>query len=259
MKFQAESDFEEVFPVERRQMILNVLQEEGKVIAADLANRLKVSVDTIRRDLNQLAVEGLVQRVHGGGLPASPALNPALERQFENQKSKEIIADKAAQLVQNGSVVFLDGGTTAVQVAAAIRPEKEFTVITHNPRAALVLAEKGGRAEIILLGGRIDHHDLVAMSPSTITEVRKYRASLFLLGICSIHPALGITCRTLEDLEVKRAMAEASAEVAGLATAEKLGTAGPMVLGPVSMLNHLVTDASEEFTREYAEAGVSIL
>jgi DeoR/GlpR family transcriptional regulator of sugar metabolism len=259
MKLQAGSDFEDVFPIERRQMILSVLREEGKVIAADLANRLKVSVDTIRRDLNQLAMEGLIQRVHGGGLPGSPALNPALERQFENQKSKEIIAEKAAQLVQNGSVVFLDSGTTAVQVAAAIRPEKEFTVITHNPRAALVLAEKGCRAEIILLGGRIDHHDLVAMSPSTITEVRKYRASLFLLGVCSIHPALGITCRTLEDLEVKRAMAEASAEVAGLATAEKLGTAGPMVLGPVSMLNHLVTDASEEFTREYAEAGVSIL
>ncbi len=259
MKLQASSNAEEIFPIERRQLILGVLLEEGKVIAADLANRLKVSIDTIRRDLNQLAEEGLVQRVHGGGVPASPALNSALERQFENQKNKRIVAWKAVQLIENVDVIFLDSGTTAVEVARVIDREKEITVITHNPRAALVLAESGGRAEVILLGGRIDHHDLVTMSPSTIPEIRKFRAGLFLMGICSIHPTLGITCRTLEDLEVKRAMGVASAEIAGLATAEKLGTAGPMVLGPVSMLNHLVTDAPAEVTREYADLGVAIL
>ena len=79
------------------------------------------------------------------------------------------------------------------------------------------------------------------------------------MGICSIHPSVGITCRTLEDLELKRAMSEASAEVAGLVTAEKLGTAAPMVLGPVSMLHYLVTDAPGEITREYGRFGVTIL
>ena len=57
---------------------------------------LNVSIDTIRRDLNQLAQEGLIQRVHGGGLPASPALNPVLQRQFNSQTKKLIIAEKAA-------------------------------------------------------------------------------------------------------------------------------------------------------------------
>jgi DeoR/GlpR family transcriptional regulator of sugar metabolism len=259
MKLQAKSGSDEIFPIERRQMILTLLRGEGKVVAAELANRLKVSIDTVRRDLNQLAEEGSIQRVHGGGVPASPELTPVLERQFIDHANKQIVAKKAAQLVKNGAVIFLDSGTTAIEVAAALDPEKEFTVITHSPRAALVLAERRTRTEIILLGGRIDQHDLVAISPSTISEIRKFRADLFLMGICSIHPVLGIACRTLEDLEVKRAMAEASAEVAGLATAEKLGTAGPMVLGPVSMLNHLVTDAPEEITREYARSGVAII
>jgi DeoR/GlpR family transcriptional regulator of sugar metabolism len=252
-------EFEEIFPFERRQMILGVLRQEGKVVAADLTGRLKVSIDTVRRDLNQLAQEGLIQRVHGGGLPASPALKPVLERQFSSQDQKQIIAGKAAQLIHDGTVVLMDSGSSAVEVARAVDVQKEFTLITHNPRAALALVERGSRAEVILLGGRIDCHELVAISPSTVTEIRKFRADLFFMGICSIHPTLGITCRTLEDLEIKRAMSEVSAEVAGLATAEKLGTGAPMVLGPVSMLHYLITDAPGEITREYGRFGVTVL
>jgi DeoR/GlpR family transcriptional regulator of sugar metabolism len=253
------TDCEEAFPLERRQMILGVLQQEGKVVAAELTGRLKVSIDTIRRDLNQLAQEGLIQRVHGGGLPASPALKPVLQRQFSSRDQKQLIAEKAAQLIHNGTVVLMDSGTTAVEVARAVDPHKEFTMITHNPRAALALVERGSCAEVILLGGRIDRHELITISPSTVTEIHKFRADLFFMGICSIHPGLGISCRTLEDLELKRAMLEASAEVAGVATAEKLGTVAPMVLGPVSMLHYLVTDAPGEITAAYARFGVTIL
>src|ERR1700736_2289777 len=127
------TDCEEAFPLERRQMILGVLQQEGKVVAAELTGRLKVSIDTIRRDLNQLAREGLIQRVHGGGLPASPALKPVLQRQFSSQDQKQIIAGKAAQLIHDGTVVLMDSGSTAVEVARAVDAQKEFTMITHNP------------------------------------------------------------------------------------------------------------------------------
>jgi DeoR/GlpR family transcriptional regulator of sugar metabolism len=259
MSVEAIPDFADIFPSERRQRILGLLLQEGKVVTAELTSRLKVSIDTIRRDLNQLAHEGLIQRVHGGGLPASPALKPVLQRQFGGQDKKQAVAVKAAQLVQNGIVAFMDSGTTAVEVARAVDPQIEFTLITHNPRAALALLERGSRAEVILLGGRIDRHELVTISPSTVTEIRKFRADLFFMGICSIHPALGITCRTLEDLELKRAMSEASAEVVGLATSEKLGTAAPMVLGPVAMLHYLVTDASGEITGAYDRYGMTIV
>jgi DeoR/GlpR family transcriptional regulator of sugar metabolism len=259
MNAEFATNVEEAFPSERRQMILGLLQQEGKVVATELTGRLKVSIDTIRRDLNQLAQEGLIMRVHGGGLPASPALKPVLQRQFSNQHKKQIIAEKAAQLIHNGSVVLMDSGTTAVEVARAVDPEREFTMITHNPRAALAIAERGSRAEVILLGGRVDYHELITISPSTVMEIHKFRADLFFMGICSIHPGLGISCRTLEDLELKRAMLEASAEVAGVATAEKLGTVAPMVLGPVSMLRYLVTDAPGEITAAYARFGVTIL
>src|SRR5580693_6505943 len=159
-------DPEEIFPSERRQIIVGVLQSEGKVVAAELSSRLKVSIDTIRRDLNQLAQEGMIQRVHGGGLPTSPALKPVVQRQLKARDEKQALAEKAAQLIHNGIVVFMDSGSTAVEVARAVDPQMEFTLITHSPRAALTLAEKGSRAEIILLGGRLDAHELVTMSPS---------------------------------------------------------------------------------------------
>jgi DeoR/GlpR family transcriptional regulator of sugar metabolism len=250
--------YDEFFPIQRREEILGVLRQEGKVVAAELATRLRVSIDTIRRDLNQLAEEGFIRRVHGGGLPASLALNPVSQRRSNEHGEKQVIAAKAVQLIQNASVVFMDGGATAVEVVRAVDPQLQFTMITHNPKAALVLAEKGSSAEVILLGGRIDRHELVTLSPSTIPEIRKFRADLFLMDICSIHPSLGITCQTLEILELKRAMAEVSAEVVGLATVHKLGTAAPMVLGPVSMLRYLVTDAATEATRDYARFGVTI-
>lgn len=259
MNAEAVPDLTEIFPSERRQRILGLLQQEGKVVTAELTRRLKVSLDTVRRDLNQLAREGLIQRVHGGGLPASPALKPVLQRQFGGQDEKQAVAVKAAQLIHNGTVAFIDSGTTAVEVARAIDLQLEFTLITHNPRAALALLERGSRAEVILLGGRIDRHELVTVSPSTVTEIRKFRADLFFMGICSIHAALGITCRTLEDLELKRAMSETSAEIVGLATSEKLGTAAPMVLGPVSMLHYLVTDAPSDLTGPYVRFGTTIV
>jgi DeoR/GlpR family transcriptional regulator of sugar metabolism len=253
-----EALYDGIFPSQRRQRILGVLGTEGKVVAAELATRLRVSIDTIRRDLNQLAQEGFIQRVHGGGLPASPSLGPVLQRQFTDRDGKRAIAEKAVQLIQSGSVLFMDGGSTAVEVAQAVDPKIPFTMITHNPKAALALAEKESSAEVILLGGRVDCHELVTMGPSTIPEIRRFRADMFFMGICSIHPSFGITCRTLEDLELKRAMAEASAEVVGLATAHKLGTIAPMVLGPVSMLRYLLTDATDDVAREYARFGVTI-
>src|ERR1700737_2349925 len=108
MNIEAIPDLAEIFPSERRQRILSLLQQEGKVVTAELTSRLKVSIDTVRRDLNQLAREGLIQRVHGGGLPASPALKPVLQRQFSSQDQKQIIAGKAAQLIHDGIVVLLD-------------------------------------------------------------------------------------------------------------------------------------------------------
>src|SRR5258708_17941517 len=93
----------ELFPVERRDRILGLLQEEGKVVAFDLARRLNVSIDTVRRDLDYLASAGSIRRVHGGALAAAsvPAVIP--QRSSEETEAKEALAQRGASLVRAGT------------------------------------------------------------------------------------------------------------------------------------------------------------
>src|SRR5512140_2433498 len=102
---------------ERRQYILDVLKREGRIIALDLSETLGVSIDTIRRDLRDLAVDGKLQRVHGGALPASPATSRYIDRQRNLTPEKISIGARAAQLVQDGMVIVMGGGITNVQTA----------------------------------------------------------------------------------------------------------------------------------------------
>src|SRR5262245_29045505 len=102
---------------ERRQYILETLRRDGRIHATELSATLNVSEDTIRRDLRELAEAGLLQRVHGGALPSSPAAASYAVRQQQAPSAKAAIAQAAAGLVRSGQVILLDGGTTTLQVA----------------------------------------------------------------------------------------------------------------------------------------------
>src|ERR1700749_4039997 len=101
----------------RKQRLLDRLKRDGKLVAKDLSVEMGVSKDTIRRDLRELAGEGLLQRVHGGALPASPAMADYAGRREGSPEGKEASGRTAARLVRPGQVVLLDGGTTSVQLA----------------------------------------------------------------------------------------------------------------------------------------------
>ena len=97
----------------RKQQILSILKLQGQVIAKEVSQDMGVSEDTIRRDLREMAQEGLLQRVHGGALPASPAIVDFAGRELITADGKVAIGRAAAKLIQPGQVVMLDGGTTA--------------------------------------------------------------------------------------------------------------------------------------------------
>jgi DeoR/GlpR family transcriptional regulator of sugar metabolism len=238
---------------ERRNEILSRLQRDGKVVASELVIELGVSEDTVRRDLRELAAGGLVQRVHGGALPPS-----FVQRLHVAPEAKAHLAEAALPLLADAEVLLLDGGTTALELARRLPPERECTVLTNSPPVAEALAAHP-RAEVVLIGGRLLKDSHVTVGTQTVEALRQVRADACVLGICSLHPELGITVTHQDEAYVKRAMVEASAEVIALATADKLHTASPWVVGPLEGVTHLVTDAGDELSDEYAAAGLTVV
>jgi DeoR/GlpR family transcriptional regulator of sugar metabolism len=245
---------------ERRQYILEVLRRDGKIHATALSAELEVSEDTIRRDLRELAEAGLLQRVHGGALPRSPAAASYAARQRQAPDAKAAIARAAAQLIRPGQVVILDGGTTALQVAQHLPHDLHATVISNSPPVVTALAEYPF-VDVVMIGGRLYKHSLVVVGAVAVDALRMVRADICMLGVCSLHPEAGISVPDLEEAHVKRAMVAGAAEVVALASAEKLGTAAPYVVGPITELTHLVTESAvpEETLAPYEALGVTVI
>lgn len=245
---------------ERRRLILERLRTQGRIHVPQLSAELGLSEDTIRRDLRDLAGDGLLQRVHGGALPRSPAMVDYATRQRAVSPTKEAIARVAAGLVRDGQVVFLDGGTTNVRLAEHLSPELRVTVVTHSPPVAVALARHSG-VEVLLLAGRLYKHSVVAVGAATVAGIRQVRADLYMMGICSLHPEVGISGQDYEEAEVQRAFIDCSAEVVALASADKLGTAAPHLIAPLGELTHLVTEQTvpQDALAPYRALGIAIV
>jgi DeoR/GlpR family transcriptional regulator of sugar metabolism len=245
---------------ERRQYILERLRHEGKVVASELSVALEVSEDTIRRDLRELAEAGQLQRVHGGALPRSPGIASYEVRQTHATSAKAAIAHAAVQLMRDGQVIMLDGGTTTLQVAQQIPRSLRATVVTNSPPIAEVLADHPC-AELVLIGGRLFKQSRVVVGAAATEAIRSVRADLCVLGVCSLHPEVGISVTDLEEAHTKRAMVAVSAEVVALADGEKLGTIAPYLVGPIHELTHLVTEREvpEAVLAPYRQQGVIVV
>jgi DeoR/GlpR family transcriptional regulator of sugar metabolism len=245
---------------ERRSLILDRIRNHGRVLAADLTAELGVSVDTIRRDLRELDDAGLLRRVHGGALPRHGDASPFAARARRAPEAKASIARRAAEGVRDDQIIVLDGGTTTLEVARALRDDLRAHVITTSPPIALALADHPG-LEVTVVGGTLRPNALVTVGAAAIEALRVVRADVVFLGVCGLHPEIGVTTEDLEERHVKAAMIEGAAEVVALADHDKLGTAMPVVVAPMSAVTRLVTDADVEdaAVAPYVDLGIEVV
>ena len=226
---------------QRKQEILAILKRTGQVIAKDVSQSMGVSEDTIRRDLRELAQEGLLQRVHGGALPASPAIADFAGRESITPEGKVAIGQAAAKMIRPGQVVILDGGTTARQLARHIPRELEATVVTHSPTIAFELL-RHDQIEVILIGGRLYKHSVVAVGAAAIEAIAKLRADSYFMGVTGVHPKAGLTTGDFEEAAVKRALSNAAADTFVLASSEKINAASPFSVVPLDEISGIITE-----------------
>lgn len=244
---------------QRKALILETLAREGQVVAKALAERLALSEDTIRRDLRDLAAEGLLQRVHGGALPASPAVADFSGRQAIGTAEKDRIGRAAAGLVRPGQVVFVDGGTTARAMVRHLPADLAATVVTHSPTIAVELVEKTG-IEVIVIGGRLFRHSVVAVGAAAAAAIGEIRADTVFLGVTGLHSEHGLTTGDHEEARIKRAMIAASADCVVLASGEKINAVSPWTIAPFSEASTVVASAAPaDFAAACAAAGVQLV
>jgi len=224
---------------QRKQLLLARLAQDGQLVAKTLSAELGLSEDTIRRDLRELAQEGKLQRVHGGALPASPAVGDMAVRAQIAPADKQLLGRAGAALVQPGQVVILDGGTTALQVAHHLGDDLAATIVTHSPAVAVALAAHP-RLQVLMLGGLLFRHSMVNMGAALFEAAARLRADLYLMGVTGVHAQAGLTTGDHEEAAVKRALHQAAAETVVLASAEKLGAASPFLIAPLAELGRLV-------------------
>jgi len=244
---------------QRKELLLRILKEEGQIVAKSLSESLGLSEDTIRRDLRELAKEGLLERVHGGALPASPAQASFAARGSIATDAKPAIARAAAAMIAPGQVVFIDGGTTAVQLARALPKNLQATVITHSPSVAVEL-EHHAQLEVILIGGRLFKHSMVASGAAALEALEGMRADLFFMGVCSLHPEAGITTGDYDEACMKRAISARSQRTIVLASREKLGTAAPYRIAPLESIDCIIVnrEVDDALLSHYRGLGIDI-
>jgi len=241
---------------QRKALIAQRLSRDGEIVAKTLAAELDLSEDTIRRDLREMAAEGLLKRVHGGALPLAPALPDFAARQMLAADEKTALGARAAAMIEPGQVIFLDGGTTTAALARALPRSFAFTVVTHSPTIACEL-ERHPTAEVVLIGGRLYKHSMVTTGAVALEAIRGLKADLYFMGVTT----QGLTTGDMEEAATKRIIAENAAATWVLLTAEKLGRASPWKIMPTGSATGLIVPGglAPEMLAPYRELDVETL
>jgi DeoR/GlpR family transcriptional regulator of sugar metabolism len=245
---------------ERFKLILDRLSEDQKVTLPALSRQLKVSEDTVRRDLKELSDQGLLRAVRGGAIPHTPTPHHYSDRLNYKTEVKKVIAEKAVGLLQNGQVVVFDGGTTALAIANILPKDLHITVVTNSFPVASVL-ETHPTIEVLFAGGRLYKSAFTTVGHDSIKFFSNVRADIYFMGICSIHPTVGVTTINYEESEVKKAIVDVSKRVIAVTPHERVNTAEAFFICPLMAVDTIITDEEGvSITKEtYSETGIQIL
>ena len=243
----------------RRELLLERLRRDRRIVAKDIASELDLSEDSIRRDLRELAAEGLLARVYGGAVPVSPAVADYAARTGIATESKQRVATAAASLIHPGSTIILDGGTTTLALVQQLPRSLQLTVITHSPTVAAALIDH--EAKVILIGGTLFKHSAVTVGAIAAEAASRLSADLFFLGVTGIHPDAGLTTGDAEEAAIKRILASRATETYALGSEEKIGAVSPHLVLPIAGVTGVVLDAprGDSTATELRAGGIQVL
>jgi DeoR/GlpR family transcriptional regulator of sugar metabolism len=235
-----QNDF--ITSTDRQIQLLQVIAQRQRITVADIVEEFAISEATARRDLETLAHQGKVQRVHGGALAlqSTPPELPLLERRNEQEPEKHLIGQAAATLVQENETIFLGSGTTVLEVARALRDTKGLTIITNSLPALNILA--GSECTVVCLGGMLRPSELSFIGHITEQALAEVRADKVFIGTRAIDVNEGLSNHYLPETLTDRAILKAGREIIVVADHTKFGRMAAARLAPIEAVQTIVSD-----------------
>lgn len=228
---------------QRERKIMEILNEAGSCRIQDLARRLGVTDETIRRNIRRMEENGLVTKVHGGVYLKDWERAPSFAERFtENAAAKQLIAKHVAGMIRNGDTLFLDTGSTTAYVADALRQHEELLVVTNSLPVAQVLSMSSGN-RIFMAGGELRSHDGGAFSAQALAFVRQFRVRHAVLSVAAIQADIGFMLHDLREAEFSRQIIDCASQAIIAADVTKFRRQAPICLTEPDNIDIVVTDA----------------
>lgn len=233
-----------MLPNQRRDKILELLQEDGSAKVLDLAKLFKVTEVTIRQDLEKLENEDLIIREHGGAYlkNVKDQVGTFSLAHQENLDKKELIAAKCLDFIESGDTIILDSGSTTTEIAKKLKGFKNLTVITNALNIALMLGVEPG-IEVIVTGGEFKPPTLSLTGQKAADFFKGLNVQKLFLATAGISLKAGLTYPSISDLVVKKAMIEAAETTYLVADSTKMSRAAFASLGALSLIDYIITDS----------------
>jgi DeoR family fructose operon transcriptional repressor len=237
---------------ERHRIILSLLKEKQVVKMQEFVEATNSSESTIRRDLTQLEKEGYLKRVHGGAsLLQGKRTEPSIfEKAAKNLSEKQRVAKEAAATIEPGDSIYLDAGTTTLQMIAYL-PEKEITVVTNGLTLIDPLLEKG--IDTYLLGGNIKSKTRALIGRGALASLETYRFDKCFIGVNGIHEEYGYTTPDPEEALIKMTAITLSREAIVIADQTKFGEISFSKIADLNQANIITNGPENEQIKEIAK------
>ncbi|HJE51581.1 MAG TPA: DeoR/GlpR family DNA-binding transcription regulator [Tessaracoccus flavescens] len=243
----------------RLKTITGAVRRSGRMSVSQLQELTGASAITIRRDLGELAEQGLLQRVHGGADRAvRGARIPFGTRLASDRPTKQALGAVVADLIGDGESIVIDNGTTCLAAAEALAP-RPITALPLSLHTALALT--GGQAEVILPEGPVERDTLALNSAGVLAAIGQFRADTFIVGACGASLDHGLTSETYADAAVKRAGFASASRTIMVSSGAKLGRSSAFSFAQAEDLSVLVTtsDAPADVVAGLRAAGVEVI
>lgn len=234
---------------ERRQRILDIVNRERTVSVDQVAEHFPVAEITIRRDLDKLAEEGLIKRVHGGAAAVTNIVVAPKASDLEKNINEErrLIGREAAKRIHNGDYLYIEAGSTCYALAQSLTEKKNLKIVTVSPVLLMVLSEVSetnrGDFEIISAGGSFNVYKHFLLGSHTRSFLENIRVDIALVSVTAIDLEAGITADSLEEAEISRTvLTRSSKRNIGLVVSGKFNTTSFVKVADAQVFEEIITD-----------------